>query len=78
MLPGDLSRMRVDCQIATGELTEAVLDAGELLRREASTQNLVTLMQAQLSSSDLKGLSISARDLMEREDVEPDTLVRAV
>jgi len=77
-LPGDLSRMRVDCQIATGELAEAVLDAGELLRREASTQNLVTLMQAQLSSGDIKGLAISARDLMEREDVEPDTLVRAV
>jgi tetratricopeptide (TPR) repeat protein len=78
VLPGDLSRMRVDCQIATGELAEAVLDAGELLRREASTQNLVTLMQAQLSSGDLKGLAISARDLMGREDVGPDTLVRAV
>lgn len=77
-LPGDLSRMRVDCQIATGELAEAVLDAGELLRREASTQNLVTLMQAQLSSGDIKGMAISARDLMEREDVVPDTLVRAV
>jgi hypothetical protein len=77
-LPGDLARMRVDCQIATGALVEAVVDAGELLRREGSTQNLVALMQAQLSSGDLKGMAISARDLMRREDVEPDTLVRAV
>src|SRR5258708_229212 len=35
-------------------------------------------MRAQLSSGDIKGMAISARDLMGREDVVPDTLVRAV
>lgn len=76
-LPGDLSRMKVDCQIKTGALPEAVYEAKELRRRDESTQNLITLMQAQLSYGDLKELAVTARDLIKHQDVQPDTLVRA-
>src|SRR5205823_8743040 len=76
-LPGDLSRMKVDCQINTGALPDAVYEAKELRRRDESTQNLITLMQAQLSYGDLKELAVTARDLIKRQDVQPDTLVRA-
>lgn len=76
-LPGDLRRLKVDCQISKGELPTAVTEAKELFRVEQTTANVLTLMEAQLRQADLKELAVTARELIRRRDVPPQSLLRA-
>lgn len=77
VLPGDLWRLKINCQIAKGKLPAAISDAKELLRRDQATENVLALMQAQLRQADLMELAITARSLIHRQDVDPQVLVRA-
>lgn len=76
-LPTDLLRLRVHCRARTGALAEAVTDAEVLVEQEDSTDNLITLMDAQLQKADLRGLVSSARKLLRRGDVDSASLLRA-
>ncbi len=77
VLPGDLTRLRVECRITKGALPQAVAEAKDLLRRDGRVENVLTLMQAQLRHADLKELAITARTLIDSNDVAPQALLRA-
>lgn len=77
VLPVDLLRVRVHCQTRTGALAEAVTDAEMLVERDDATENIITLMDAQLQKADLRGLAHNARKLLQREDVDAASLLRA-
>ena len=77
ILPGDLWRLKVECQSSKGAFVEAISEAKELVRTDQSTENIVTLMQAQLRYGDLKAFSVTARELIRRRDAGPETLVKA-
>lgn len=85
LLPADLARLKVNCQSERGELSQAVAGGKELVRREGATENVLTLMQAQLRQADLKELAVTARtllipassNLVGRGEVGPQTLIRA-
>jgi tetratricopeptide (TPR) repeat protein len=76
LLPADLWRLRVTCHVRQGTHSQAVADAEELIRRDPSTANIITLMDVQISKGDLKGAAITARALRQRDDVPADALVR--
>jgi hypothetical protein len=44
--------LKINCQLAKGALPAAVSDAKELLRKDQTTENILTLMQAQLRQAD--------------------------
>jgi hypothetical protein len=76
VLPGDLWRVRVDCEIKTGS-PQAVADAQELVRRDEAAENILTLINAQVRGADLRGAVVAARPLLQRhEDVQPLDLIR--
>jgi hypothetical protein len=77
ILPGDLTRLRVECRITKGALPQAVTEAKDLLRREGRVENVLALMQAQLRHADLKELAVTARTLIDSSNVEPQALLRA-
>lgn len=75
VLPNDLSRLKVYCQAKVGNLSSAIREAEDLLHRDNSTENLVTLMELRRQSGDLKGIVIDARTIINREDVSPHILL---
>src|SRR5262245_2176429 len=82
LLPGDLGRLKVQCQIAKGELPQAGAEARRLLTREQTPANILTLMEAHRRRGDLKELAITARRLLqsgpaELEIIGPQNLIRA-
>jgi hypothetical protein len=82
VLPGDLARLKIDCQIDRGDLPQAVAEGKELLKREQTTANVLALMEAQLRQADLKELAVTARNLLRpnlttTEGVDPQNLIRA-
>ena len=77
ILPGHLWRLRVRCNVNKGSLSHAVADAEALIRQDPSTENIITLIDVQISKGDLKGAAITARSLRDREDVRPVSLIRA-
>ncbi|HKP36195.1 MAG TPA: hypothetical protein VJT71_05005, partial [Pyrinomonadaceae bacterium] len=77
VLPGHLWRLRVLCHVNKGSLSHAVADAEALIRQDPSTENIITLIDVQISKGDLKGAAITARALRDREDVPPISLIRA-
>jgi hypothetical protein len=82
LLPGDLGRLKVQCQIARGELPQAGAEARGLLTREQTPANILTLMEAQRRRGDLKELVITARRLLqagpaELESIGPQNLIQA-
>ncbi|MFP5263693.1 MAG: hypothetical protein ACLGJB_17570 [Blastocatellia bacterium] len=76
-LPGDMWRLRVDCQVKMGALSAAVIEAEELVRKESSTVNIITLMDAQARKGDLKGIVLTSRLLLPKSDVQPIYLLKA-
>src|ERR1044072_1573686 len=77
ILPGHLWRLRVRCNVNKGSLSHAVADAEALIRQDPSTENIITLIDVQISKGDLKGAAITARSVRDREDVRPVSLIRA-
>lgn len=77
-LPGDLLRLRVECEVKNGSLTAALADAQELVRRDESPADRLMLMQAQVRDADIKGAALTARPLLNRdEQISPLELIRA-
>ncbi len=76
-LPADLRRLRVRCQSRLGALSRAVSDAEDLVEADESPENILTLMDAQLSKADLKGLIVSARKILRRDDFSVGHTLRA-
>ncbi len=82
LLPGDLARLKIECQIARGDLPRAVAEGKALLKREQATANVLALMNAQLLHADLKELAVTARSLIRPnssapEGINPQNLIRA-
>jgi tetratricopeptide (TPR) repeat protein len=71
-LPNELRRLRVLVTQAVGSLPEAIAEQEALVHDEDTTPNLLKLAQLYFEKGDLKGLSIVARDLVVRDDLEPD------
>ena len=76
-MPADLGRLRVLCQGRLGLLSQAVANADAIVRQDDTTENILTLMDVQLLKGDLKGLAVTARKLLAREDLAPIHLLRA-
>jgi nucleoside phosphorylase len=76
-LPSDLRRLRSRCQVRAGMLGQAVKSAEALVADDPTTENVINLLDVQRQTGDLKGLAFTARTLLERNDVEPRSLVRA-
>jgi hypothetical protein len=75
-LPNDLHRLKVACQTKLGQLSKALIDAEELVRRKPDIVNIKTLMDVQLAKGDLKGLAITARLVLNQEGISAKDLLR--
>ena len=76
-LPSDLRRLRSRCQVRAGLLGQAVKSAEALAADDPTTENVINLLDVQRQTGDLKGLAVTARSLIERDDVGPRSLVRS-
>jgi hypothetical protein len=76
-LPNDLRRLQSLCQANAGLLSQAVKTATMLVADDPATDNVITLMDVQRLTGDLKGLTVTARTLLERDDVQPWSFLRA-
>ncbi|MDQ3917534.1 MAG: hypothetical protein M3348_03580, partial [Acidobacteriota bacterium] len=76
-LPNEMLLLRVRCQQRVGALSKALSDAEELVAREATPTNIIALMDVQLQKADLKGLAVTARRMLNREDFAARDVLRA-
>jgi nucleoside phosphorylase len=76
-LPSDLRRLRVHCLVNTSDIKGALGEAEKLAKDDPSVENLMLLMDVQLTKGDLTGLEVSARHLLNREDLTSGQLLRA-
>ena len=76
-LPSDLRRLHSRCQVRAGLLGQAVKSAESLAAEDPTTENVINLLDVQRQTGDLKGLAVTARSLLERDDVGPRSLVRS-
>lgn len=76
-LPEDLWRIKVGCLLAKGRLNEAVETARALVQHASSTVNLGVLLDVYFRQGDLQSLTLTARDIVHRGDVQPEALVKA-
>jgi hypothetical protein len=77
ILPAHLWRLRVMCHVNKGSLSSAIAEAESLIRQDPSTENIITLIDVQISKGDLKGAAMTARMLRDRTDMPPLSLIRA-
>ena len=68
-IPEALRRTEIECLRQTGQLTSAVKLADELVRQYPETLNLIELFQTQVSVVDLRAACLTARRILERNDV---------
>ncbi len=76
-LPEDLWRVKVGCLMERGRHTEAVETARALVQASNKTENLLVLLEAYFRQGDLPNLTVTARELVQRDDVKPESLVKA-
>jgi nucleoside phosphorylase len=76
-LPSDIRRLRSRCLVKAGRLAQAVKAAEELAADDPATENVINLLDVQRQAGDLKGLAVTARTLLGRDDVGAQSLVRA-
>lgn len=76
-LPEDLWRIKVGCLLAKGRLNEAVETARALVQQTNNTANLGVLLDAYFRQGDLHNLTVTAREIAHRDDVQPEALVKA-
>ncbi|MEW6130305.1 MAG: hypothetical protein AB1757_24935 [Acidobacteriota bacterium] len=75
ILPSETWRLRIHCQVKTGNLSSAIKDAEGLVHEDDSTENLITLLEILRQVGDIKGLLLVARRIINREDVNPRNLI---
>jgi hypothetical protein len=76
-LPNEMLLLRVQCRRRVGKWSQALADAEELVAREATPTNIIALMDVQLQKADLKGLAVTARRMLSREDFTARDVLRA-
>jgi hypothetical protein len=76
-LPSELARLRIQCLVKTADLLQAQTDAEELLQRDPSVDNIISLINVQLTKMDSTGAMHAARMLRQRDDVTPEQLLTA-
>lgn len=76
-LPNELLRLRVHCQKRVGALSRALADAEELVAQDDTVENILALMDVQLQKADLKGLAVTARRIIRRDDFSAHDTLRA-
>jgi hypothetical protein len=67
-LTHELMRVRIHCERRLGALGRALADAEELVGREDTAANIIALLNVQLQKADLKGLALTARRMLDRQD----------
>ncbi|MEA1053177.1 TIR domain-containing protein [Lamprobacter modestohalophilus] len=77
-LPADLARLRVRCQRALGDPTEAVQNSRRLYDHEPTTENLVELLNSQLEAADSSGIRESLERLALIAPVDAHLLLQGV
>jgi hypothetical protein len=77
ILPSHLRHIRIWCLIKTGFKTQALAEAESLSREYENIEYLWTWMNLQYHQGDTKGLVVTARNLVSREDVQPINLLIA-
>src|SRR6185437_10621657 len=75
-LPTDLRRLRISCEESLGLLGEAAKDAEELVREEASAENLSVLFRVRVAAGDLKAAIFPARELVHSKKTPTHILVQ--
>jgi tetratricopeptide (TPR) repeat protein len=75
ILTPDVARIKVYCQMKVGAIPEALIDAEENYKNDRSTDNLLLLLETQARIGDLTSLSLTARELLKRNDVPPKPLL---
>jgi nucleoside phosphorylase len=76
-LPSDIRRLRSRCLVKAGRLAQAVKAAEDLAVDDPATENVIDLLDVQRQAGDLKGLAVTARALLGRDDIGSQSLVRA-
>jgi nucleoside phosphorylase/tetratricopeptide (TPR) repeat protein len=74
-LPADLLRLQIKC-LAITDLAKALASAQDLVRRDQDTENILVLIDVQGKVGDLWGIAVTARELLRRDDVRPQALIR--
>jgi tetratricopeptide (TPR) repeat protein len=77
VLPQDLRRMRINCQIELGLLPQALREAEEVAMNDPSFENLMSLFEAQITHGDRWGMIGTARKLVLCQDANSSGLLRA-
>jgi len=75
-LPDYLWRLKVMCLLRSGRTSEAIDEAKAIARSVPTTDNLQTCVNACVQMGDLLELRAVARALMERDDVQFETLAK--
>jgi hypothetical protein len=76
-LTNELLLLRINCQRRVGAFAKALSDAEELVAREDNPRNIIALIDVQLQKADLKGLAITARRILHRQDFRARDILRA-
>ena len=77
VLPEYLRHLKVWCLAQTGAITAAVDEAESLAKDYPTANNLATLLAIQFRQGDAHGIVITARYLLEKDDVPPANLLQA-
>lgn len=76
-LPDDLVRRRIWCEQQRGRLNEVLPIAEQLARKTGHPSDLAQVMGLKLGRGDIRGLAITARELLPKEDVPSHVLLQA-
>jgi hypothetical protein len=74
-LPFDLRRLRIHC-LVDSDIKEALAEAEAVAQEDESMESLMLLMDVRLTKGDLVGLELSARELLNRDDVTAEQYLR--
>ena len=75
-LPTDLRRVKVQSLQRIGKPDIAISEAEALARETRETVDVLTLVAARLAGGDPKGAAVEARQLLQRNDVSPESHLR--
>jgi hypothetical protein len=76
-LPVDLRKLRIHCLMNTGDIKGALGEAERLAQDHPGVESVMLLMDVQLTKGDLTGLEVSARHLLNQDDITSAQLLRA-
>jgi|GEM_PF-6738288 len=76
IIPNPIRRMQIECLRQLGKLPEALQLADGLVHDSNETENLIVLLETQLSVVDFKAASMTARRILDRDDVPSLSLLQ--